>query len=132
VLDRGIIERFMGSTSPKAASFPPASAVIGVLRAAGPKPWLGPAIMEQGAGLVAYRVIDQASLAQIARLEGLSRPAPYFLAVEQETPGLPGVTPAAIPKDIPNNHFVYALTWFALALILGWFYVSMLIRWRRS
>ena len=132
VLDRGIIERFMGSTSPQPATFPPARGVIGVLRAAGPKPWLGPAVMEQEQGLIAYRVIDHASLAKIARAEGLSRPAPYILAVEQEIPALPGVTPAAIPKDIPNNHLVYALTWFALALILVWFYVSMLIRWRRS
>ncbi|HEY2050853.1 MAG TPA: SURF1 family cytochrome oxidase biogenesis protein [Caulobacteraceae bacterium] len=132
VLDRGIIERFMGSTSPQPASFPPAGAVVGVLRAAGPKPWLGPAVMEQGPGLIAYRVIDHASLAQIGRAEGLSRPAPYMLAVEQEAPPLAGVTPAAIPKDIPNNHLVYALTWFSLALILAWFYGSMLISWRRS
>ena len=132
VLDRGIIERFMGSTSPQPMSFPPAGPVLGVLRSAGPKPWLGPAVMEQGPNMVAYRMIDHASLAQIARTEGLSRPAPYLLAVERETPAVPGVTPAAIPKDIPNNHLVYAITWFSLALILGWFYVSMLIRQRRS
>jgi surfeit locus 1 family protein len=132
VLDRGIIERFMGSTSPQPMSFPPAGPVVGVLRNPGVTPWLGPAVMEQGPNMIAYRVIDRPSLVQIARAEGLSRPAPYILAVEQETPSLPGVTPAAIPKDIPNNHLVYALTWFSLALILGWFYVSMLIRWRRS
>ena len=31
-------------------------------------------------------------------------------------------------KDIPNNHFVYALTWFALAGILAWFYGALLLR----
>jgi surfeit locus 1 family protein len=132
VLDRGIIERFMGATSPQPMSFPPTGVVVGVLRAAGPKPWLGPAVMEQGSGFIAYRVLDHASLAQIARIEGFSHPAPYILAVEQETPALPGVTPSAIPKDIPNNHLVYAVTWFSLALILAWFYGAMLIRWRRS
>lgn len=132
VLDRGIIERFMGSTSPEPMAFPPAGPVVGVLRAAGAAPWLGPAVMEQAPGMIAYRMLDRASLAQIARTEGLSRPAPYILAVEQETPPLPGVTPAAIPQDIPNNHLVYAITWFSLALILAWFYASMLIRWRRS
>lgn len=132
VLDRGIIERFMGSNSPQPSSFPRAGEVVGVLRAVGAKPWLGPAVMEQGAGLVAYRVIDQASLTQIARAEGFSRPAPYILAVEQERPSLPGVTPSAVPKDIPNNHLIYAITWFSLALILAWFYVSMLIRQRRA
>jgi surfeit locus 1 family protein len=132
VLDRGIIERVMGSTSPEPMSFPPAGPVVGVLRSPGVTPWLGPAVMEQGPHMIAYRVIDRPSLAQIARDEGISRPAPYILAVEQEAPPLPGVTPAAIPRDIPNNHLVYAITWFSLALILGWFYVSMLIRWRRS
>lgn len=132
VLDRGIIERFMGSTSPQAMSFPAAGAVVGVLRTAGAKPWLGPAVMEQTSGFIAYRVLDGASLAQIAHAQGLSRPAPYILAVEHETPSLAGVTPAAIPKDIPNNHLVYAITWFSLALILAWFYGAMMIRWRRS
>lgn len=131
VLDRGIIERFMGSTSPRPLSFPPAGTVVGVLRAAGVRPWLGPAVMEQGPGFIAYRVLDRASLMQIAHAEGLARPAPYILAVEQESPALTGVTPAAIPKDIPNNHLVYAITWFSLALILAWFYASMLIRGRR-
>jgi surfeit locus 1 family protein len=132
VLDRGIIERFMGATSPQPASFPRATAVVGVLRSAGATPLLGPALMEQGPGYVAYRVLDPATLAQIAHAQGLARPAPYVLAVEQEAPPLAGVTPAALPQDIPNNHLVYALTWFSLALILVWFYGAMLIRWRRS
>jgi surfeit locus 1 family protein len=88
--------------------------------------------MEQGPGFAAYRVMDPASLAQIARAQGLARPAPYVLAVEGETPPLPGVTPQALPQDIPNNHLVYALTWFALAVILAWFYGAMLIRRLRS
>ena len=65
----------------------------------------------------------------MARQSGLAHPAPYLLAVEAETPAPPGITPAALPQDIPNNHFVYALTWFALAGILAWFYVALV--WRR-
>jgi surfeit locus 1 family protein len=132
VLDRGVIERLMGATSPQPMSFPAATAVVGVLRSGGPAPLLGPSVMEQGPGFAAYRVMDPASLAQIARAQGLARPAPYVLAVERETPPLPGVTPQALPQDIPNNHLVYALTWFALAVVLAWFYGAMLIRRLRS
>jgi surfeit locus 1 family protein len=63
---------------------------------------------------------------------GLARPAPYILAVESERPAPAGILPAALPRDIPNNHLVYALTWFALAAILAWFYGAMLVRRLRS
>jgi surfeit locus 1 family protein len=59
----------------------------------------------------------------------VSEPAPYFLAVESETPAVPGVTPAALPQDIPNNHFVYTLTWFGLAGVLVWTWAAYV--WRR-
>jgi surfeit locus 1 family protein len=48
--------------------------------------------------------------------------------VESERAAPQGVVPAALPQDIPNNHFVYALTWFALAGILAWFYGALLLR----
>jgi surfeit locus 1 family protein len=128
IVDRGVIERFMGATSPQAASFPAPASVSGVIRGAGAAPLLGPAVMEQSPAFVAYRMIDRASLASIAASAGLARPAPWVLAAEHETPPLAGVTPAALPQDIPNNHLAYALTWFALAAILAWFYGAMLIR----
>jgi surfeit locus 1 family protein len=127
VLDRGVVERLMGATSPVAAMFRPAGEVIGVLRSPGGTPMLGPALMEEGQGFAAWRVLDRSSLAQIAGEGGLERPAPYILAVEHETPPAPGLAPAALPGDIPNNHLVYALTWFALAVILAWFYGAMLV-----
>jgi surfeit locus 1 family protein len=63
---------------------------------------------------------------------GVRQPVPYLLAVEAETPQPPGLQPAAMPQDVPNNHFVYALTWFALAGILLWFYGAMLLRRLRT
>jgi surfeit locus 1 family protein len=132
VLDRGVIERFMGATSPQPAPFPPPNDIVGVLRTGGSTPLLGPALMEQAPGFAAYRVLDGPSLAKVAAAQGVHHPAPYVLAVESETPPVAGVTPAALPQDIPNNHLVYALTWFALALILVWFYGAMVVRRMRA
>jgi surfeit locus 1 family protein len=62
---------------------------------------------------------------------GLSRPAPYILVVEHETPAPPGVTPAPYPDAAGNLEYVgsYAPTWFGLAGVLACFYAAML--WRR-
>ncbi len=132
VVDRGLVERLMGATSPTPAAFAAPQDVVGVLRAPGARPLLGAALMEEGPGFAAWRLIDRASLARIAAGAGLARPAPYILAAERETPAPLGVTPAALPQDIPNNHLVYALTWFALAGILAWFYAALLLRRLRS
>lgn len=131
LLDRGLVTRFAGHTAPVADAYAPAGHVIGVLRAPGPTPWLGPAMMDGGPGFVAMRVADTSSVLSLARIGGLAHPAPYILAVESESPALAGVTPAAIPADIPNNHLVYAVIWFALGGILAWFYVAMLITRQR-
>jgi surfeit locus 1 family protein len=127
LLDRGLVTRLTGQTAPVAASYPAPVDVVGVLRAPGPTPWLGPALMDGGPGFVAMRVADAPSIVRLAKLGGLSNPAPDILAVESERPAPVGLVPAAIPADIPNNHLVYALTWFALAAILAWFYLAMLI-----
>jgi surfeit locus 1 family protein len=132
LLDRGLVTRLTGQTAPVAASYPVPVDVVGVLRPPGPSPWLGPAMMDGGPGFVAMRVADAPSILRLAKLGGVSRPAPDILAVESERPAPAGLAPAAIPSDIPNNHLVYALTWFALATILAWFYVAMLITRYRS
>jgi surfeit locus 1 family protein len=58
-------------------------------------------------------------VAAIAAARGLSRSAPYFLDADA-TP-MKGGSPVGglTVTDLPNNHLVYALTWFALALLLA-------------
>ena len=128
VLDRGVVSRLTGSMAPTLGSYARPGVVIGVLRRPGAKPWLGAAETAAVSGARVFRVLDAAALLRIAGESGLRRPAPYVLAVESEAPALQGVVPAALPQDIPNNHLVYALTWFALAAVMTWFYGAMLIR----
>jgi surfeit locus 1 family protein len=128
LLDRGLVSQFAGAMTPSAATFPEPGAVVGILRSPGGKPLLGPAETSSAAGIRVFRVLDKAAVASVASQNHVTRPAPYILAVESEVPAPSGVAPAALPEDIPNNHFVYALTWFALAGVLLWFYGAMLIR----
>jgi surfeit locus 1 family protein len=57
--------------------------------------------------------------AAIAAARGFDDVAPYFIDEDA------GTDPAAFPRggltviDFPNNHLVYALTWFGLALMLA-------------
>ncbi len=132
VLDRGLATAFSGAMAPGAARFPPPGQVVGVLRAPGGRPLLGPAETTPAAGARVFRVLDAAAARAVGADNGLARPAPYVLAVESERPAPAGILPAALPQDIPNNHFVYALTWFALAAILAWFYGAMLVRRLKS
>jgi len=129
LLDRGLVTRFTGAMAPAPARFSEPVAVTGVLRAVASASPLDPARPQNQNGVTVLRVIDIPALADVARQSGVAHPAPYVLAVEGETPAPAGIAPAALPQDIPNNHFVYALTWFALAGILAWFYIALV--WRR-
>ena len=128
LLDRGIVARFTGAMAPGAAAFPEPVSIVGVLRSPGGKPWLGPAETAPAAGSRVYRVLDRAAVRTIATESGVARPAPYIVAVESEIPAVSGLVPAALPQDIPNNHLVYALTWFALGGVLVCIYGAMLVR----
>ncbi len=128
LLDRGLVTRFAGAMAPGAAAYPEPGIVIGVLRAPGGRPRLGPGEAPTVGGSRVFRVIDRGALDSLAHDAGVSRPAPLILATESEIPGAPGVVPAALPQDIPNNHLVYALTWFALAAVMVWFYGALLLR----
>ena len=56
-------------------------------------------------------------------------PAPVILYAESRTnPGILALKPAPMPVEIPNRHFEYALTWFALAGALAGVYGAMLFR----
>lgn len=127
LLDRGLVARFAGAMAPAAATFPEPAAVTGVLRSLGAKPLLGGAAASGDAAMTVLRVVDAAALKAVAGRAGLATPAPYLLAVEAETPALAGVTPAALPQDIPNNHLIYALTWFVLAGVLAWIYGATVV-----
>ncbi|HEY5072710.1 MAG TPA: SURF1 family cytochrome oxidase biogenesis protein [Caulobacteraceae bacterium] len=120
LLDRGIVSRSTGLMAPRAERFAEPSAAVGILRSPGGKPWLDSSALRGEHGIVEARLIDGQSLLAMARMSGVSRPAPYVVAVEAENPAPQGISPAALPQDIPNNHFAYALTWFGLAAGLAW------------
>lgn len=126
VLDRGLVDRFAGQMSPSAANFPAPVQVTGVLRHPGVRSLIDAAPRRLGDGATVLQAVDPAALRAIGGV-GV---APYYLAVESEEPRPPGVTPAALPQDIPNNHLVYALTWFGLAGVLISTWAGMV--WRRS
>jgi surfeit locus 1 family protein len=128
LLDRGLVMRLTGTMAPVAATFSPPATIVGVLRAPGGEPLLGPAETVGTPGGRVFRVLDRSAVNSLAADNSIARPAPYILAVESERPAPEGLAPAPLPQDIPNNHFVYALTWFALAGILAWFYGALLLR----
>lgn len=127
VLDRGLVDRLTGQMTPTAQPFSSAQSVVGVLRAPGARSFLDAAPRREADGAVSVQSVDAQALALIAGPG--ARPAPYYLAAEAETPAPAGLSPAALPQDIPNNHFVYALTWFGLAGILFWTWAAFV--WRR-
>ncbi|UYY78037.1 SURF1 family protein [Sphingomonas sp. R1] len=51
--------------------------------------------------------------------QGLAPLAPYFIDADRSGDGWPRGGMTVI--RFPNNHLVYALTWFGLALLTGWF-----------
>ncbi len=129
MVDRGIVERLTGSMVPTGAAGAGPAAVSGVLRVVGGKPVFDSDAIASSGDVLTVRIVDRDALLKMADTVGLRRPAPYLLAAESETPAPTGISPAALPSDIPNNHLVYALTWFALAGILAWFYGALV--WRR-
>lgn len=59
-------------------------------------------------------------VAAIARARGLDAVAPYFVDADAGPPGLPDLPVGGMTViAFPNNHLVYALTWYTLALMLA-------------
>lgn len=67
-------------------------------------------------------------VAAIAAKRGLDKPAPYFLDADASLTRAGSPTGGLTVVSFPDNHAVYALTWFALALLSGWTLVRILRR----
>ena len=86
--------------------------VVGLMRASETRNWFTPAD-DPASGLWFTR-----DVAAIAKAEGLTRTAPFFVDADA------AADPAALPEGgetivaFPNNHFSYALTWFGMAAAL--------------
>jgi surfeit locus 1 family protein len=87
--------------------------LVGVLRWPERASWYTPA-GDPGRNLWFAR--DQLA---IAAAKGWGNVAPFYLELEGPTPlgGLP--QPGKLVVNLPNNHLQYALTWFALAVVLA-------------
>ena len=71
------------------------------------------------------------NIAGIAKAEGLTRVAPFFIDADASAPGgLPEGGETIL--TFPNNHLQYALTWFGLALGLVGVYIAFVLRLRRK
>jgi surfeit locus 1 family protein len=130
LLDRGVVASLGGLMAPQPVRVPPPVAVIGILRAPGAGSRLDQPPRTSSDGVITVQALDGVALKTLSA--SARRPAPYFLAVERETPAPPGLIPAALPQDIPNNHLVYALTWFGLAGALVWIYLALAMKRLRT
>ena len=86
--------------------------VTGLLRVTEPK---GGFLRDNDPAADRWRSRDVAAIAQ---KRGLSDAAPYFIDAD-ELPGGDGPIGGLTVVDLPNNHLVYALTWFALAAMVA-------------
>lgn len=58
-------------------------------------------------------------VAAIAAARGLTRPAPFFIDADAGSQNGAGPIGGLTVVRFPNNHLIYALTWFALAAMLA-------------
>jgi surfeit locus 1 family protein len=125
-VDRGFVPAAAGRLEAPGTLLPPIGRVTGQLRRASGQGWF-----DQAGGADAGFHSRRAAVAELAR-RAPGRYAPLLLMAETETPAPPGVAPAPLPTNIPNNHLGYALTWYGLGLALIGVYAGGLVkRWRR-
>ncbi|WP_293676946.1 SURF1 family protein [uncultured Phenylobacterium sp.] len=125
LVDRGFVPDIISARAPVDAADVTPIEVTGVLRAPDRPNLFSPANTP-----ARWYVRDVAAMAAALKAPN---PAPLFLFAETPTnPEWKALTPGAIPADIPNNHFAYALTWYGLAAALLGVYAAMLFRKRNS
>ena len=111
-----LVNRGWVDTPPSPGSSPAAVTVMGLLRhPETPNMFVPP---NDPAGGLWYRpAIDE-----IARAQGISRPLPFILYAEAETPAAPAIRYHAGPPPLANNHRGYAFFWFGMAGLLALIY----------
>jgi surfeit locus 1 family protein len=119
-VDRGVTAG--DSPAPPALNVAPPQHATGVLRAPDRRSAFINETPGEGGGYQSRRAAAAAAVGPAARAPDV------MLVVEQESPAPPGVTPQALPEDIPNNHLSYAITWFGLAAALVGVYLALLFR----
>ena len=129
VIDRGIAQVANDLMSPPRLDLPAPVRVTGVLRRASPLPF---GTYPSPGDPMHFPERDPTALGLVAAAGGLAHPAPWVLVAEREDPQPTGLTPQALPPDIPNRHLEYALTWFGLAGALASIYFAMLLRRRKG
>ena len=67
-------------------------------------------------------------VAAIAARRGVARPAPFFVDAEATAPGPRAPVGGLTVVRFPNNHLVYALTWYTLAAMTGFALFRLLRR----
>ena len=121
LVDRGFIADVIHDRPPVDPSDHTPIEIEGVLR----KPERGNFVTPKNTPTHWYR----RDAAAMARVLGAPQPAPVFLFAETSSnPLLEALVPAPLPVEIPNRHFEYALTWFALAGALAFVYAATLFK----
>lgn len=65
---------------------------------------------------------------RLAQAFGIASDDPNIIAVRQVDGAGYGTEPVAIGADIPNDHLMYAITWFSLAFV--WLGMTVYLLWR--
>ena len=121
LVDRGFVADTISARPPVVEGGPEPIEVVGVLRRPEPGNSFSPPNTPQR-----WFTRDVAAMAATLKAPD---PAPVFLMAETSTnPEWKALVPAPVPKDIPNRHLEYALTWYGLAAALLGVYAAMLSR----
>ncbi|MET0293579.1 MAG: SURF1 family protein [Phenylobacterium sp.] len=121
LVDRGFVADTISARPPRDVAGATPVPVAGVLRAPDKASPFAPANSPQR--------WFRRDVPEMARALGAVRPAPVFLYAETSTnPQWLALKPIPVPREIPNRHLEYALTWFGLAGALLAVYLAMLFR----